>query len=144
MPCYYCSNIIVSLFSSFVPSFSLRWQVDQKLWHVVQKTDFVCFIAKIFKNHKIIFLIWIVLTVCSIQFWSFHMFWVFLFELQTQKIIYYLLFCFSQILPCFALLQILQILRMLFICKILLENLRNSSHCWKSLFPTKAKYNLFI
>ena len=34
---YYCSNIIVSLFSSFVPSFSLYWQVNQKLLCVVQK-----------------------------------------------------------------------------------------------------------
>src|SRR4051812_40217257 len=36
--CYYCSNIIVSLFLRFVPSFSLWWQVDQILWHSVQKT----------------------------------------------------------------------------------------------------------
>ena len=107
MLCYYCSNIIVSLFLSFVPSFSLRWQVDQKLRHAVQKTDSVCLMEKFTKNHQIIFLIWIFLKVCSIQLDFFRLFWVFWFELQKfpEKIIYCLLVCFSQILPCFALLQ---------------------------------------
>src|SRR3954470_21356601 len=35
--CYYCSNIIVSLFSSFVPSLVADCKKDQKLVHVVQK-----------------------------------------------------------------------------------------------------------
>ena len=43
-------------------------------------------------------------TVCSIQLANYHLFWVFWFESQKfpEIIIYFLLFCFSQILPCFA------------------------------------------
>ena len=36
---YYCSIIIVSLFSSFVPSLASDGKRSQKLWHVVQKTE---------------------------------------------------------------------------------------------------------
>ena len=81
--CYYCSNIIYLYFSSFVPSPSLIWWGKQKLWHAVQKPDYVCLISKIFKNHQFIFLSWSFYTAWSIQFLTFHMFWVFLFELQN-------------------------------------------------------------
>ena len=39
--CYYCSNIIVSLFFSFVPSLASDCKKVQKLWRAVQKTDSV-------------------------------------------------------------------------------------------------------
>src|SRR4051812_29648075 len=38
--CYYCSNIIVSLFSSFVRSLAYDCKKDQKLVHAVQKQIF--------------------------------------------------------------------------------------------------------
>ena len=86
-------------FSSFVPSPSRIWWGKKKLWHAVQKTDYVCFIAKIFKNHHFIFLSWIFYTACSIRLLTCHMFWVFLFELQkcTWKINLYNLSCFARL-----------------------------------------------
>ena len=35
--CYFCSNSIVSLFSSFMPSFCLYWKKVQEPWCVVHK-----------------------------------------------------------------------------------------------------------
>ena len=89
-------------FSSFVPSSSLIWWGKQKLWHAVQKTDYVCFIAKIFKNQQFICLSWIFYTECSIQFLTCHMFWVFLFELRkcTWKINIYNLLSFGRLSKC--------------------------------------------
>ena len=40
--CYYCRNIIVSLFSSFVPSFSLPQQESSKVVTCCPETDSVC------------------------------------------------------------------------------------------------------
>ena len=119
-----------------MPSCSRRWQVDQKLWHAVQKTDSVCFIAKIFKNHQIIFLIWIFLTVWYIQLWSYHLFWVFLFELQKypEKIIYYLLVCFSQILPRFTFSQFCKSCACFFLAKTF----------WKSWETVTLVENLYF
>ena len=45
--CYYCSNIIVSLFSSFVPSFSLRLQESSKVVTCCPETDSVCLTEKL-------------------------------------------------------------------------------------------------
>ena len=59
------------------------------------------------------------LKVCPIQFWNFHLFWGFRFELHKflQKINYYLMFCFSQILPCFTLLQFCKYCACFFLAK---------------------------
>ena len=37
--CYYCSIIIVSLLSNFVPGIASDFKKIQKLWHVVQKIE---------------------------------------------------------------------------------------------------------
>src|ERR1041385_7098404 len=55
--CYYYINIIVSLFSSFVRSFSLRLQESSKVVTCCLETDYVPLTEKLAKNHQIIFLI---------------------------------------------------------------------------------------
>ena len=53
--CYYCSNIIVYLFLSFLPSYSLRLQESSKVVTCCPETDYVCLTEKFTKNHQIIF-----------------------------------------------------------------------------------------
>ena len=91
-------------FSSFVPSLASDCMKVQKLVFAVQKQILSALTKKIGINHQIIFLIWIFLKACSIKFTFKPQFKVFWFELQKypEQIIYYLLFCFSQILSRFA------------------------------------------
>ena len=139
--CYYCSNIIVSLFSSFVPSFSLRWQEKSKVLTCCPETDSVCLTEKFVINHQIIFLIWIFLQyalyncisgVCSEFFYLSC-------RSSPKKL-------FTACWPVFHwfchvfFFSVLQTLSLLFLCKNFLEILRNSSPCWKSLFPVEANY----
>ena len=49
---YYCSNIIVSLLSSFVPSLASDFKKKLKLWHAVQKTETFAPLQKFPKNFK--------------------------------------------------------------------------------------------
>src|ERR1044072_6896365 len=65
--CYYCSNIIVSLFFNLCAKFSLRLQERSKVGACCPETDSVCLTKKFSINHQIIFLIRIILTACTIQ-----------------------------------------------------------------------------
>ena len=86
-------------FSIFVPSFNLRLQERSKVGACCAETDSVCLTEKIEINHQILFLIWIFLKVWSIKLPFRRLFWVFWFELKKclEKIIFSLLFCFSQL-----------------------------------------------
>ena len=100
---YYCINIIVSLLFKLCAKFSLRLQERSKVGACYRETDSVCLTKKFEINHQIIFLICILLIVWSIQLSFRHMFWVFWFELKKYflKVLYSVLFYFSQILPRF-------------------------------------------
>ena len=54
--CYYCSNIIVSLFFKLCAKFSLRLHEISKVGACCPETDSVCLTEKFAINHQIIFL----------------------------------------------------------------------------------------
>ena len=115
--CYYFINIIVSLLFKLCAKFSLRLQERSKVGACCPETDYVCLTEKFSINHQIIFLIWIVLTACSIQ-------------LPWRRLF------FSASAPVF-LFAVLQSLSLLFLWKIFWAGKRNSSSSWKSLFAVE-------
>ena len=100
--CYYFSNIIVSLFFKLCAKFSLRVHESSKVGACCPETDSVFLMRKFAINHQIIFLIWIFLTAWSIQLPFRRLFNIFWFlQKYLEKILFSLLFCFSQLLPRF-------------------------------------------
>ena len=104
------------------------------------ETDSVCLTEKIGINHQIIFLIWIFLTVCSIQLTFRHLFRVFWFELQKclEKIIFSLLFCFSQLLSLLFFTQFCKPKACFFFAQTFLAGKRKSS--LSCLFAVEENY----
>ena len=101
----FVTTVATSLYLYFklCAKFSLWLQENSKLVTSCPEPDYVCLREKILVNHRIMFLIWMFMTVCSIQLSFTRLFWVFWFELQKYffKIIFSLLFCFSQLLSLF-------------------------------------------
>ena len=101
--CYYCSNTIVSLLFKLCAMFSLWLQERSKVGACCPETDSVCLTKKLFLNHQIIFLIWI--------FWQYAPYNYLsgvcseIFDLccrsASKRILFSLLFCFSQLLSLF-------------------------------------------
>ena len=104
------------------------------------ETDSVCLTEKFMINHQISFLIWIFLTVCSMQLPFRHLFRVFYLSCRsTSNFFLSVVLFFSASVPVYFF-AVLQTWSLLFLWKKFRAGKRNSSPSWKSLFAVEENY----